>query len=292
MKMSAFRRQAGASICRVAEQAVAVLALFLLRLGAAHAVDVTVQPAPGAGFVVTDNTGASQRFKVLENGPIFLGGLVGSPPTKNQALCYDTTTGQVGTCPSAKNLAFCVPNAVASPRYVNNMDGTLTDLKTCLMWEMKTGTVGSAVDCSMTTCSDPHDVNNGYQWCSGTFPATCTNSSNPPDGGVFTDFLQRVNGQLCATSTCPGFGGHSDWRVPTLAELQTILDLTQPGCGVFSPTGTCIDPAFGPSRASTWSASTNAANADNAFAINFDIGNTAMGVKTTSIVVRAVRGGL
>jgi len=161
--------------------AVAWVGLCLLGLGgAARADDVTVQPAPGAGFVVTDNTGAAQRFKVLESGPIFLGGLVGSPPLENQALCYDTTTGEVGPCPSAKHLAFCVPHAAASPRFVDNLDGTLTDLTTCLMWEKKAGTVGSGVNCSTTLCSDPHDVNNLYKWsASGTAPETgsCSRTS-------------------------------------------------------------------------------------------------------------------
>src|SRR5262249_15010886 len=162
---------------------------------------------------------------------------------EKQALCYDTATGQVGSCPAATDLASCVPNAAASPRYVDNGDGTLTDLTTCLMWEKKTGTVGNVVDCSTTTCADPHDVNNVYQWCSGTSP-NCTNPSNPPDGGAFTDFLPRVNGQLCGSSTCPGLGGHHDWRVPTLAELQTIVDLTQGLCSGGS--GACINSAFGP----------------------------------------------
>jgi Protein of unknown function (DUF1566) len=291
MDITTCRSQPGASMRRVALTAAAALGLSLLGLGgAAHAADVTVQPAPGAGFVVTDNTGASQRFKVLETGPIFLGGLVGSPPFENQALCYDTTTGQVGPCPSAKNLAFCVPNAAASPRFVDNLDGTLTDMTTCLMWETKTGTVGSAVDCSTTVCSDPHDVNNRYQWCSGTFP-NCTNASNPPDGGVFTDFLPRVNGQLCASSTCPGLGGHSDWRVPTLSELQTIVDLTQGFCGAGS--GPCINPAFGPTVASFyWSSATFAGNPSGAWFVSFFFGDSGTNFKASSFYVRAVRGGL
>ena len=107
MDMSTLRRRAGASVRRVSMVAVAALGLSLLDTGsAARAADVTVQPAPGSGFVVTDNTGASQRFKVLENGQLFFGGLVGTPPLENQALCYDTTTGQVGPCPSANDLAF------------------------------------------------------------------------------------------------------------------------------------------------------------------------------------------
>jgi hypothetical protein len=239
MDMNIFRRRPGTSVRRIAVQAVAGLGLSLLGFGgAAHADDVTVQPAPGSGLVVTDNTGASPRFKVLESGPIFLGGLVGSPPTQNQGLCYDTTTGRVGPCPSAKNLAFCVPNATASPRYVDNMDGTVTDLQTCLMWEKKTGTVGDLVDC-LATCTDRHDVNNVYRWSAGVGQA--------PDGDLFTDFLAWVNGQECAVgSPCPSLGGHSDWRVPTLSELQTIVDVSATGCGMGSP---CINSAFGPTRA-------------------------------------------
>ena len=38
--------------------------------------------------------------------------------------------------------AACVPDPTASPRFVDNGDGTVTDYQTCLMWEKKTGTVG------------------------------------------------------------------------------------------------------------------------------------------------------
>jgi hypothetical protein len=229
---------------------------------------------------------------VLENGQLFFGGLVGSPPLENQPLCYDTTTGQVGACPSAKNLALCVKNAAASPRFVDNMDNTLTDMTTCLMWEKKTGTVGSPVDCSTTACSDPHDVNNRYQWCSGTFP-NCTNASNPPDGVLFTDFLPRVNGQLCASSTCPGFAGHSDWRVPTLSELQTIVDLSAPGCGMV-PFPPCINSAFGPTVAGFhWSSATFAGGPAGAWYVSFGDGDSnALFKSGFTNVVRAVRGGL
>jgi hypothetical protein len=270
------------AVRRFAMGAIASLGLSLLGLGAARAADVTVQPAPGAGFVVTDNTGASQRFKVVESGPIFLGGLVGSPLTENQALCYDTTTGQVGPCPSAKNLAFCVPNAAAAPRYVDNGDGTLTDRATCLMWEMKTGTAGPIVDCSTTTCSNPHDVNNGYKWSA---------SGSAPDGVLFTDFLPRVNGQLCASSTCPGLGGHSDWRVPTLSELLTIVDAMQGFCGGGS--GPCINPAFGPTVAFVyWSSATLAGFPTFAWGVNSNGGGSSAFGKASIIDVRAVRGGL
>lgn len=279
MEMNTFRTRYRAR--RFSMGVIASLGLALLGLGApAHADNVTVQPAPGSSFVVTDNTGASQRFKVLESGAIFLGGLSPVPPVEDTPLCYNATTGQVGACPGA-------PGATG---LVDNGDGTVTDNKTGLTWEKKTGTVGSAVDCSTTTCSDPHDVNNRYQWCSGTLP-NCSNPSNPPDGGAFTDFLERVNGQLCATATCPGLGGHSDWRVPTLSELQTIVDATQGFCGGGS--GPCINPVFGPTVANDyWSSATFAGGPTNAWGARFGFGTSDTFIKPYTTYVRAVRGGL
>ncbi len=268
-----------AAVLRLALVVVAPWGLALLGFGAAaRADDVKVQPAPGAGFVVTDNTGASQRFKVLESGEVFLGGLSPVPPVEDTPLCYNATTGQVGGCPAA-------PGATG---LVDNGDGTVTDNQTGLIWEKKTGTFGASVQCSTTTCSDPHDVNNRYKWSA---------SGTAPDGVLFTNFLERVNGQLCATSTCPGLGGHSDWRVPTLSELQTIVDLSATGCGTGSP---CIMPVFGPTApAFYWSSATLAdnptcANLFCAWNVNFDDGQSnGLVSKTTAIdCARAVRGGL
>jgi len=207
-------------------------------------------------------------------------------PSRPSPLCYDATSGQVGACPGA-------PGGTG---LVDNGDGTVTDNQTGLVWEKKTGTVGALVDCSTVTCSDPHVVNNTYQWCQDTTPtaSVCDNagpfSNNPPDGGAFFDFLARVNGTLCATSTCPGLGGHSDWRLPTLAELQTIVDLTAPGCGAGSP---CIDPAFGATvPIAYWSSATLAGSPSHAWDVVFFSGSSANLNKTINLYVRAVRGGL
>jgi hypothetical protein len=253
--------------------ALAPLGLALLGLGVpVHAADVTVQTAPGSSFVVTDTTGASQRFKVLETGQVFLGGLSPVPPVEDIPLCYNATSGQVGACPGA-------PGAPVG--LVDNGDGTVTDNKTGLIWEKKTGTVGSLVDCSTTTCSNLDDVNNLYKWSA---------SGTAPDGGLYTDFLERVNGKLCATSTCPGLAGHSDWRVPTLSELQTIVDLSATGCGTGSP---CIMPVFGPTVLDCyWSSAAFAGSPTSAWGVNFFSGDPENDGKTNGYSVRAVRGGL
>ena len=67
-----------------------------------------------------------------------------------------------------------------------------------------------------------------------------------PDGDAYTDFLVKLN-------TPPGFAGHTDWHLPELSELQSILV----GAGVnangnANPTGQsencvaapCIEPLF------------------------------------------------
>lgn len=245
--------------------------LALLGLGSrVRADDVKVQPAPGSGFVVTDNTGASQRLKVLETGEVYLGGLVTSPPIKKVPLCFDATTGQVGTCPAVLNL--CVPDAAASPRFVDNGDGTLTDKQTCRMWEKKTGVVGTP------NPSDVHDVNNTYSWSTG--------SPWDPDGTAFFDFLAALNG--------PGaFAGHSDWRLPTPDELSSIVDPTQGNCGGGS--GPCINPAFGPTFQANcyWSATTYAGSTGiGAWYVCFYDGSVGGVNKDYPIsAVRAVRGG-
>jgi hypothetical protein len=85
--------------------------------------------------------------------------------------------------------------------------------------------------------------------------------------------------------TC-GPGLHSDWRIPTNAELQTIL-APCPGGGA-----PCIDPIFGPTAAAGyWSSTSNVAPLL-AWGVNFFVnGSTSAGDKTSFIYARAVRGG-
>lgn len=84
-----------------------------------------------------------------------------------------------------------------------------------------------------------------------------------------------------------GFAGHCDWRLPTSAELQTILlapFLCQP-----SP---CIDPVFGPTAATFYWSSTSFANDPfGAWLVSFFGGFVGFGVKSFTFHVRAVRGG-
>jgi hypothetical protein len=258
-----------------------VCGLVLLGLGGtARAADVTVQPAADSSFVVT-NAGASPLLKVQASGQgqVLLPGLPAAP-VQAQALCFGAG-GVLGGC-------ALTPGGTG---FTDNGDGTVTDNKTGLMWEKKTGTVGAAVFCTSTTCADPHDVNNLYTWSAGGTAA---------DGTVFTQFLEGVNGRLCGATlpisppyppfTCPKLGGHSDWRLPLLSELQTIVDTSATGCGTGSP---CINSAFGLTVPSDyWSASTFASSPGVAWDVFFLNGFSGFVSKAGNLYVRAVRGGL
>lgn len=132
----------------------------------------------------------------------------------------------------ATSSQFVVP---PSPRFVDNGDGTISDIQTGLMWEKK------------TPCAPPtlpidglHCVNRLYTW-SSTFPKA--------NGTLFTEFLMEINN---ADGTYDGGNRisrthYSDWRVPTIFELGSIMDCTQPNC---------LSPTFGPTQAGLYWTST------------------------------------
>jgi len=164
------------------------------------------------------------------------------------------------TCQSEFTQALALADTAAaragtSCRYLDNGDGTVSDLNTGLMWEQKTGTVGTP------NPSDVHNVNNTYSWCINDSD-NCDTASDLPDGTAFTTFLYGVNGGTSSdgTSTSGCFANHCDWRLPLIEELAGILDFGAPGCGYPTYTGPCIDPTFpGPTQAAGyWSATTYA----------------------------------
>ncbi|HZR80912.1 MAG TPA: DUF1566 domain-containing protein [Candidatus Binatia bacterium] len=159
----------------------------------------------------------------------------------------------------------------ASCRWLDNADGTATDLNTGLQWELKTD------DASV------HDKDNAYSW-------KTAGGGTTPDGTAFTAFLGTLNagvtGDGVTTTGC--FAGHCDWRLPTVRELGSVLD---PGCAVSNPCTTI--PGFTQSTF-YWSSSSDSSDpSDLAWFVDFSDGYTDVDAKThaSTYYARAVRGG-
>ena len=161
-------------------------------------------------------------------------------------------------------------------RYIDNGDGTVSDLNTGLMWEKKDNLDGTV------NASDPHDADNRYTWS--------TRSPYNRDGTAFVNFLGALNsGTSSDGSTITGcFASHCDWRLPTIVELQSILLSAFP-CG----TDPCIDTEFGATQSDLyWSATSFAGYSPAAWDVLFTDGSLSDDFKTKNFRARAVRGGL
>jgi hypothetical protein len=203
---------------------------------------------------------------------------------ETKAVDAGTTCPSVGDAVAIESTIRATTDTVAvrleGTRFLDNGDGTVTDTQTGLQWEQKTTVVGSG-----NNPADPHDVDNTYTW-------SIVLAGEVPDGTLFTDFLHQLNS--CSTNDGTalidaGFAGHCDWRLPTIQELKTIVDLTAPGCGIGSP---CIDPVFGPTVPfHSWSGTTRASNPADAWTVLFNVGSTDTEFKSNgnALPVRAVR---
>lgn len=145
--------------------------------------------------------------------------------------------------------------------YVDNGDGTITDQKTALMWE------------KISDDDSIHDQDDLYTWAD-----------------AFAVKLVELNSGA-------GFAGYTDWRLPSLFELHSIINLgtVEPAvseafntaCSAGCTVLTCSCTGFG----SYWSSSSHIFDQDEAWRILFSHGFSSGGRKTNLYRVRAVRGG-
>ena len=187
--------------------------------------------------------------------------------------------------------------AGAALSYMDNGDGTVTDNNTKLMWEKKD-----------EASSDLHNVNNTYPWsglcqdnltpcgtsadCTGVSgTALCTATDGQGTGLTIFQWVAQLN--------AAAFAGHTDWRVPNVKELQSIVDY-----GTFDPavatafntncsTGCTLTTCSCTQSGLYWSATTLAASPFFAWGVFFDQGLESFGFKVSNeLYVRAVRSGL
>jgi hypothetical protein len=168
------------------------------------------------------------------------------------------------------------PSTSGPARFTNNGDGTITDRQTGLMWEKKN-------NCTGQNYNDVHCVNNYYAW-------SLAPDYVKPDGPLFTDFLANLNRADGASgdATTIDRKNYSDWRIPTVTELKSIVDCTRPNC---------LDSVFGPTLPYYhWSSTSDAVYPTGAWIVYFNPGGFMGGLpdlinKSSPLPSRGVRGG-
>jgi hypothetical protein len=181
-----------------------------------------------------------------------------SLPRTGQRTCWNETPVVISCAGSGHDGET---RAGLSLAHVDNDDGTVTDLRTGLTWE-KLSDDGSI-----------HDQDDFYTW---------------------DDALAVKIAALNSAS----FAGHADWRLPSVKELQSIVD--------YGSANPAITPAFDtecpPGCASTtcsctpnthvyWSSTTTAGDPQSAWFLTIGDGKVEPTPKTLTYNVRAVRGG-
>ncbi|MCI5124236.1 MAG: DUF1566 domain-containing protein [Candidatus Electrothrix sp. AR5] len=145
-----------------------------------------------------------------------------------------------------------IPASTPTSQFVDNNDGTVTDLKTGLMWR---------------------------KCIAGVYGNLCDKGS--PARFTWQQALQRPG----AVNDAGGFAGHTDWRLPNIKELVSLIEEQ------------CVHPAINlnrfpfPDTGTVWSGSPYIFNLATAWAVNFSNGGSNTTNRQGSFAVWLVRGG-
>ncbi|WP_460509965.1 Lcl C-terminal domain-containing protein [Hydrogenophaga soli] len=245
--------------------------------GSSNVVDTTEAAAPATAADI----GIGKKAYV--NGALITGTSALATNHVSRAICTqgwggancDVCAGQwsgasCNVCPSGWSGINCDIIAKPFPATVPTYAGTpwkcVLDTATNLTWEVKT--TGGLHDWNNTyTWYDPIDPNPGLA-----IPGTCIGTP----GCDTAKFVATVNAeQLC---------GYTNWRVPTLSELQGLVVTGS------SPT---INSAYFPNTTADfyWSDTTYAPNPSRVGAVYFYDGSTGAINRTSAIRARLVRSG-
>ncbi len=200
-----------------------------------------------------------------------------------QTTCYDANGNILNPCPSSGE-SFYGQDAcyTINPPSFTKLDASGNDLPdgaadwtmvrdnhTGLIWEVKTDDGGI------------HDKDNTYTWYDSNPATNGGDAGTPGDGTDTEDFINALNSQ--------SFGGFSDWRMPTIAEIRSIFNYAN-----WSPS---VDTTYFKNcqtypGAWHWTSTTHANTPSQVWEAGFVSGSIASGgdKQSDTLYIRAVRG--
>jgi len=219
--------------------------------------------------------------------------VTGRRPDTGQVQCFDNGAEMV--CPQTGDPFYGQDaNYNINPQSYTKLDANgnalpdaavdwtmVRDNITGLMWENK-----QARD-EWTDYANPNDADNTYTWYNSNPDSNGGDVGTPGNGTDTEDIIQALNDA--------NFGGYSDWRLPTIKELASIVY-----ANAHNPS---INERYFPTNESTfweeipapyWSSTTDADSsfANTAWYVDFNNGNViGRYPKDNNYHVRAVRGG-
>ena len=207
----------------------------------------------------------------------------------------DACDATTGACTHSANTASCS----------DGLGCTASD--TCASGVCK----GTAIVCSSGTCTEPSGcgcpaeyiglINDGKIECVPDYPAWGLRGETPASSlftdngdGTVTDSQTGLMWQKAMSSSattygaaktaCGGlsFAGKADWRLPTRAELLSIIDYKATG-------GAFVSSLPGSVAAYTWSAVTFGGSSNSTWSVCFDSGSSVDQLSAATLVSRCVR---
>jgi hypothetical protein len=229
-------------------------------------------------------------------GPAFA---KGNPALNECRAALDSCTATSQSCESSRqacendlsrcsaDLALCTAGECGNGfiEYGESCDGANLQALTCASFGIPYGELSCADNCELvlSECTTERYVDTGATIIDH---ETGLEWVKQNDAGGFFDKDAILNwpsamGDYVSTLNGMALGGHTDWRLPNVAELRTILDMSAAGCGSGAP---CVTAPFNAACTAGctscsctalpnyWSSVTNGSPTTTAIVLNFNLG--------------------